>query len=165
MIEAIAVAEKPGRFGKLVMVAPSPRYIDDSDYVGGFSAAQVDELLASLEDNHLGWSAAMAPAIMANADRPELAQELENSFCRTDPAIARKFARITFTSDNRDDLKRIDTPTLILQCADDVIAPVQVGQFVHRQIATSEIVYLQATGHCPNLSAPAEAVRAIRAFV
>jgi sigma-B regulation protein RsbQ len=165
MIGALASIEAPGLFGSLVMVGPSPRYIDDEDYVGGFTAAQIEELLESLDDNHLGWSAAMAPVIMGNPDRPELASELENSFCRTDPTIAREFARTTFTSDNREDLKKVAVRTLILQCADDVIAPRDVGDFVHQHIVGSEIVYLQATGHCPNLSAPAEVIAAIRAFV
>jgi sigma-B regulation protein RsbQ len=165
MIGALAATAAPGVFESLVMIGPSPRYIDDTDYVGGFTAGQIEELLASLDDNHLGWSAAMAPVIMANPDRPELGQELANSFCRTDPAIAREFARTTFTSDNREDLRKVNVRTLILQCADDVIAPRAVGEFVHRHIAGSEIVYLQATGHCPNLSAPAEVIAAIRAFV
>jgi sigma-B regulation protein RsbQ len=165
MIGALATAIAPRLFSRLVMIGPSPRYIDDVDYVGGFSAAQIEELLDALEDNHLGWSAAMAPVIMANPDRPELGEELANSFCRTDPAIAREFARVTFTSDNRGDLARVGARTLILQCAEDVIAPRDVGDFVHKHIAGSEIVYLQATGHCPNLSAPAEVIAAIRAFV
>lgn len=165
MIGALAAAAAPGMFESLVMVGPSPRYMDDEGYVGGFTAAQIDDLLASLDDNHLGWSAAMAPVIMGNPDRPELSSELENSFCRTDPAIAREFARVTFTSDNRDDLHVIGARTLILQCADDVIAPREVGTFLHEHIAGSEIVYLEATGHCPNLSAPAEVIAAIRNFV
>jgi len=165
MIGALAAAAAPGMFESLVMVGPSPRYMDDEGYVGGFTAAQINELLASLDDNHLGWSAAMAPVIMGNPDRPELSSELENSFCRTDPAIAREFARVTFTSDNRDDLHGIGARTLILQCADDVIAPREVGTFLHEHIAGSEIVYLEATGHCPNLSAPAEVIAAIRNFV
>lgn len=165
MIGALAANATPGLFGSLVMIGPSPRYIDDVDYVGGFSAAQIEELLDSLDDNHLGWSAALAPVIMANPDRPELGEELANSFCRTDPVIAREFARVTFTSDNRSDLARVAVRTLILQCADDVIAPRAVGDFVHAHIAGSEIVYLRATGHCPNLSAPAEVIAAIRDFV
>ena len=165
MIGALASNAAPELFGSLVMVCPSPRYMDDEGYTGGFTAAQIDELLQSLDDNHLGWSAAMAPVIMGNPDRPELGKELENSFCRTDPSIARDFARVTFTSDNRDDLRRVGVRTLILQCADDVIAPREVGTFVHEHIAGSEIVYLDATGHCPNLSAPAEVIAAIRNFV
>ena len=165
MIGALATIAAPGLFGRLVMVGPSPRYIDDEGYAGGFTAPEIDELLQSLDDNHLGWSAAMAPVIMGNPDRPELGKELENSFCRTDPAIARAFARVTFTSDNRSDLANISVPTLILQCADDAIAPREVGTFVHERIPGSEIVYLDATGHCPNLSAPAEVIAAVRNFV
>ncbi|MBX3574458.1 MAG: alpha/beta hydrolase [Mesorhizobium sp.] len=115
MIGALASIEAPGMFDKLIMVGPSPRYIDDGDYLGGFSATQIEELLSSLADNHLGWSAAMAPVIMGNSDRPELGDELTNSFCRTDPEIARHFARTTFTSDNRADLRKVEADTLILQ--------------------------------------------------
>jgi sigma-B regulation protein RsbQ len=165
MIGALAAQKTPGMFGKLVMIGPSPRYIDDGDYTGGFSETQIEELLQFLESNHMGWSAQMAPAIMGNPDRPELGQELTNSFCRTDPEIAKAFARVTFKSDNRADLAKVVTPTLILQCTDDIIASKIVGEFVHRAIEGSEIVILEATGHCPNLSAPEEVIAAMRPFV
>ena len=165
MIGGLAAIEEPSRFDALVMVGPSPRYVDDAGYVGGFGRSDIDGLLESLESNYLGWSAAMAPVIMANPDQPELGQELTNSFCRTDPEIARHFARVTFLSDNREDLPRIPVRTLVLQCSDDVIAPRSVGEYVHRRIPGSELVHMKATGHCPNLSAPEETVAAIRAFV
>jgi sigma-B regulation protein RsbQ len=167
MIGALASVLAPGMFSDLVMVGPSPRYIDDDGdgYRGGFTEEQVDELLVFLEDNHLGWSAAMAPAIVANPDRPELGERLTNSFCNTDPAIARQFARVTFHSDNRADLARVTARTLVLQCRDDIIAPEAVGEYVHQQIAGSQYRLLQATGHCPNLSAPEEVTQAIRDFV
>jgi sigma-B regulation protein RsbQ len=165
MIGALACQKAPGMFGKLVMVGPSARYIDDGDYVGGFSESQIEELLQFLEANHMGWSAQMAPAIMGNPDRPELGQELTNSFCRTDPEIAKAFARVTFKSDNRADLAKIDIPTLILQCSEDIIASKQVGEFVHHNIPKSEIIILEATGHCPNLSAPEEVIAAMRTFI
>jgi sigma-B regulation protein RsbQ len=165
MIGVLAVQKAPGMFGKLVLVGPSARYINDGDYVGGFSEKQIEELLQFLESNHMGWSAQMAPAIMGNPDRPELGEELTNSFCRTDPEIAKAFARVTFTSDNRGDLAKVDIPTLILQCSEDIIASKEVGEFVHRGIPNSEIVVLEATGHCPNLSAPDEVVAAMKKFV
>ncbi len=165
MIGALASLKAPGMFSDLVMVGPSPRYIDDEGYNGGFSRSQIDELLEFLADNHLGWASTMAPVIMGNPDRPELGAELENSFCRTDPEIAREFARVTFLSDNRDDLSKIVTRTLVLQCSNDIIAPQSVGEFVHDQIANSEYHLLEATGHCPNLSAPDEVAAAIRDFV
>ena len=165
MIGALASIKDPELFEGLVMVGPSPRYIDDEGYVGGFGEAQIDELLEFLADNHMGWSAAMAPVIMGNAGRPELAQELENSFCRTDPEIAKAFARVTFKSDNRDDLARIPVRTLVLQCSDDLIAPQSVGKFVQAHIPISRLVMIEATGHCPNLSAPDEVIAAIDAFV
>jgi sigma-B regulation protein RsbQ len=165
MIGMLAEIEEPDRFAQLVMVGPSPRYIDDTAYVGGFAEDDIRELLESLDSNYLGWSSAMAPAIMGNPDRPELGAELTESFCRTDPAIARRFAAVTFLSDNRADLARVSTPTLVLQCSSDVIAPAEVGAFVHAAIPDSTLVTLQATGHCPNLSAPAETAAAIAAFV
>jgi sigma-B regulation protein RsbQ len=165
MIGVLATARQPERFARLVLVGPSPRYIDDDGYVGGFTREDIDGLLESLESNYLGWSSAMAPAIMGNAHRPELGEELTNSFCRTDPEIAKQFARVTFLSDNRADLPAVRTPALILQCADDVIAPRGVGEYVHARMPSSELVFLEATGHCPNLSAPAETIAAIRAFL
>lgn len=165
MIGALAALEDPGRFAKLVMIGPSPRYIDEGSYVGGFSEQDIEELLDSLDSNYLGWSSAMAPVIMGNADRPELGQELTESFCRTDPDIAARFARVTFLSDNRDDIAKVDVPTLVLQCKVDAIAPVAVGEFVRDTMPSAELVLLDATGHCPNLSAPEETVRAIKAFV
>lgn len=165
MIGALAAIEEPARFEALVMVGPSPRYIDEPGYVGGFARADIDGLLESLESNYLGWSAAMAPVIMGNPDKPELGAELANSFCLTDPAIARQFARVTFLSDNRADLPRVPVRTLVLQCADDVIAPRSVGEYVSRQIPRSRLVHMKATGHCPNLSAPEETVAAIQSFL
>src|SRR3954468_9283588 len=134
MIGVLAAIKDSTLFESLVLVGPSARYIDDGDYVGGFSPQQIEALLSFLEENHMGWSAQMAPAIMGNPDRPELGEELTNSFCRTDPAIAKEFARVTFKSDNRTDLANVDTPTLILQCSDDIIASKAVGEFVHRAI-------------------------------
>jgi sigma-B regulation protein RsbQ len=165
MIGVLASLNAPELFESLVLVGPSARYIDDGDYTGGFNETQIAELLDFLADNYMGWSRAMAPAIMGNANRPELAEELTNSFCRTDPDIAKAFARVTFTSDNRADLPKVKVRTLILQCSEDVIAPAEVGEYVHRHVPGSEIKYLQATGHCPNLSAPQETISAIRAFV
>ncbi|MEJ3404087.1 alpha/beta hydrolase [Rathayibacter sp. YIM 133350] len=165
MVGILAAAHDPTRFGNLVLVGPSPRYIDDADYTGGFSREDIEGLLDALDSNHLGWSATMAPIIMGNPDRPALGEELTTSFCNVDPAIARHFARVTFTSDNRADLAAVLTPTLVLQSADDAIAPRVVGEYVHDQIADSRFVLLDASGHCPNLSAPEEVVRAIREYL
>jgi sigma-B regulation protein RsbQ len=165
MIGILAATAEPNRFAKLVLVGPSPRYVDDGPYVGGFSESDIAELLDSLESNYLGWSSAMAPVIMGNAGRPELGEELTESFCRTDPQIARQFARVTFTSDNRADLTRVVTPTLVLQSNQDVIAPVAVGEYVAAAIANSKLVLLDATGHCPNLSAPDATADAIADFL
>ncbi len=165
MIGVLAAARAPGRFAKLVLVGPSPRYVNDDGYVGGFTRGDIEELLDSLDSNYLGWSQAMAPVIMGTPGRPELGEELTNSFCRTDPEIAGHFARVTFLSDNRADLAAVRVPTLVLQCSQDVIAPQSVGEYVHQAIAGSRLVVMEATGHCPNLSAPEETVRAIKAFL
>ncbi|HTJ76748.1 MAG TPA: alpha/beta hydrolase [Acidimicrobiales bacterium] len=165
MVGVLAAATAPDRIGALILVGPSPRYIDDGDYAGGFTRDDIDGLLSSLDSNYLGWSSAMAPVIMGNPDRPELGAELTESFCRTDPEIQKRFARVTFLSDNRDDLQAVRIPTLVLQCSDDAIAPAFVGDYVHRHIAGSRLVPLRATGHCPNLSAPEETVAAIAAFL
>lgn len=166
MVGVLATAREPQRFAKLVMVTPSPCYIDDpgTGYVGGFSAADIDELLESLDSNYLGWSAAMAPVIMGNPERPELGQELTNSFCATDPGMAAVFARTTFLSDSRAELASVSVPTLVLECAQDAIAPREVGAFVHAAIPGSRLVTLAATGHCPQLSAPEVTAREIAAF-
>jgi sigma-B regulation protein RsbQ len=166
MIGVLALQEAPELFGALVMIGPNPRYIDDGDYVGGFSRADIVGLLDALDSNHLGWSAQMAPVIMGNhPHHPELAEELTNSFCRTDPDIARQFARVTFLSDNRADLATVAVPTLVLQCSEDVIAPDVVGRYVHQAVPGSRFTQLAAVGHVPHLSAPKETTAAIRDFL
>lgn len=165
MIAALAAVRRPELFSHLVLVAPSPRYIDDGDYRGGFTEVDIEEVLDSLDSNYLGWSAAMAPVIAGNPERPELGQELTESFCRTDPEMARRFARVTFLSDNRSDLAGVSTPTLVLQCRYDALAPVEVGQFVHRAISNSTYVLLDTTGHCPHLSNPTETLAAIESYL
>jgi len=165
MIGVRAAVTAPAAIGALALVCPSPRYTDAPGYTGGFSEAEIDGLLETLDANYLGWSAAMAPVIMGNPDRPELGQELTNSFCRTDPAIAEAFARVTFLSDSRADLPLVAAPTLVIQTTDDAIAPEAVGRFVAEQLPRSTFTQLAATGHCPNLSAPAETTAAIEAFL
>ena len=165
MIGVLAVAEQPDRFAGLVLLTPSPCYIDQGDYRGGFTHDDIEELLESLDSNYLGWSASMAPMIMGNPDRPELGQELTASFCRTDPTIAKAFARVTFLSDQRADLPRVRVPTLVVQSANDAIAPPEVGAYVNAHIPDSRLVTLNATGHCPQLSAPQATAQAIASFV
>jgi sigma-B regulation protein RsbQ len=165
MIGALAAAAVPERFARLVLVGPSPRYIDDDDYAGGFTREDIEGLLDAMDSNYLGWSGQIAQVIMANPERPELGEELANSFCRSDPKIARHFARVTFLSDNRTDLARVPTQSLVLQCSDDAIAPDAVGEYVARQLPDARLVRMAATGHCPNLSAPEETVAAIKAFL
>ena len=167
MIGVLAARRAPELFARLVLVGPSPRYVDDLDngYVGGFSEEDIAGLLESLESNYLGWSGAMAPVIMGNPDQPALGDELTESFCRTDPEIARRFARVTFLSDNRADLAGVTVPTLVLQSTQDVIAPMSVGEYVVEQMPDASLVVLDSTGHCPNLSAPDATTAAIAAFV
>ena len=165
MIAVLAANEEPERFTHLILIGPSPRYINDEGYRGGFDKEDIEELMHALDSNYLGWSANMAPVIMGNQDRPELGEELTNSFCRTNPEIAKQFAKVTFLSDNRKDLELVEVPTLILQCSEDVIAPREVGTYVNQQIRNSVFHLLDATGHCPNLSAPAETVEAIKNYL
>lgn len=161
----IAAGMAPDIFKSLILISPSPSYINEDDYVGGFSKSEIDELLESLNNNHLGWSMAMAPVIMGNPERAQLGNELANSFCKTDPEIAKHFAKTTFLTDKREILKHTTIPVLILQCSSDVIAPVEVGHYMHDQIPDSKLVVMKATGHCPNLSAPEETISAISNFL
>ena len=165
MIGVLAAIKEPERFASLVLIGPSPCYINDGDYMGGFTRRDIDELLEFQESNYLGWASSLGPVIMGNSDRPDLAAELTNSFCRTDPDIARQFAAVTFLSDNRADLPKAQTRSLILQCQQDAIAPMSVGEYVHRQLPNSRLVVLDATGHCPHLSAPDETITAMKSFL
>jgi sigma-B regulation protein RsbQ len=165
MIGLLAAIERPQLFRALVMVAPSPAYINDGDYHGGFERKDIDGLLETLDSNYLGWSAAMAPVIMGTPERPELAQELTNSFCRTDPEIAKQFAHVTFLSDHRADLPKSPVPSLIVQVTHDAIAPVSVGKYLHAHMPRSTLTMIETTGHCPHLSAPEATIAAMRAFL
>jgi sigma-B regulation protein RsbQ len=165
MIGALAAIQRPELFENLVMIGPSPSYVNDGSYVGGFERADIHDLLEMLDNNHAGWSAMMAPIIMGNPDRPELASELEASFCRTDPMHAQHFARVTFLSDNRADLPKLRTRTLILQCDKDAIAPAVVGEYVHKCLPGSQLIIMEATGHCPHLSSAGVVTEAIQRFL
>jgi sigma-B regulation protein RsbQ len=165
MIGLLATIKAPDKFMAQVMVGPSPCYINDGDYVGGFSREDIDELLDTMEANYLGWSSSLAPAIMGVPDRPDLRAELTDSFCRNDPDIAKHFARVTFLSDHRADVPASTVPALILQCSDDLVAPRSVGEFLHRQLPRSTLNIIENVGHCPHLSAPTESSRAIDNFL
>ena len=165
MIGLLAHLKAPELFAAQVMVGPSPCYINDGDYVGGFTREDIDGLLETMESNYLGWSSNMAPAIMGAPGQPELAEELTNSFCRTDPDIARHFARVTFLSDNRADLPRLQAPALILQCTDDIIAPRAVGDYMERVMPNATLALIENSGHCPHLSASSASTDAIDRFL
>jgi sigma-B regulation protein RsbQ len=165
MIGLLATLEAPERFSSQIMLGPSPSYINDGDYVGGFTHEDIDGLLETLESNYLGWSSTMAPAIMGAPEQPELGVELTNSFCRTDPEIAKHFARVTFLSDHRADLPKTTVPALIVQCSDDLIAPQSVGRYMHAVMPRSVLKVISNVGHCPHLSAPCASLDAMEAFL
>jgi sigma-B regulation protein RsbQ len=166
MAGVLAAIREPERFERLILVGPSPRYLNEApDYVGGFERADIEGLLDTMEKNYIGWANSLAPAIMKNPERPELTRELADSFCSTDPEIARRFAEVTFFSDNRRDLPKVDVPALIMQCSDDVIAPLSVGDYVHRHLRGSELRVMRATGHCPHMSDPVETVQIMRDYL
>jgi sigma-B regulation protein RsbQ len=162
----LASIERPELFSKLIMIGPSPRYINEPpDYFGGFERADIEGLLDLMDKNYLGWASFLAPVIMKNQDRPELTGELETSFCSTDPTMARRFAEATFFGDNRSDLRDVSVPSLIMQCSDDAIAPLAVGDYLHRNLPQSTLRVLNATGHCPHMSHPDETIAAIREYL
>ncbi len=165
MIVVLASRLAPERVGALALVCPSPRYIDDEHYVGGFSRETIDSLLASVAGNASVWSAHLASIVMGNPDRPELADELAASFCQTHPEVAAHFAEVTFLSDNRADLPHVTVPTLVMQTREDAIAPEVVGQYVNENIRGSRLVHLDATGHCPHVSHPQETAQALHIFM
>ncbi len=165
MIGMLATIEAPDRFLAQLMIGPSPCYINDGDYIGGFEREDIESLLSTIESNYLGWSSAMAPAIMGAPEQPELGVELTNSFCRTEPTIAKHFARVTFLSDHRAELARSKVPALILQCDDDLIAPMSVGQYMHRVMPQSSLAIIDNVGHCPHLSAPGASTKAMDNFL
>lgn len=165
MTGAIATIKKPGLFDAMVWIGPSPCYVNNPGYIGGFDKKDLDDLFEVMENNYVGWAGFLAPAVMKNENRPELAEELEASFCATDPFITKRFAKVTFFSDNRHDLPKIDLPVLIMQCADDIIAPDAVGEYLSATVTKSKIVRMEATGHCPHLSHPEETVSLIKRFL
>jgi sigma-B regulation protein RsbQ len=165
MVGMLADLRSDTAFAAQIMIGPSPCYINDGDYVGGFTRADIDSLLETLENNYLGWASNMAPAIMGSPEQPELGKELTNSFCRTDPTIAKQFARVTFLSDVRSELPKLNTPSLIVQCHDDLIAPLKVGEYMHRVLPESTLSIIENVGHCPHLSAPSRSAAAIDAFL
>lgn len=165
MIAVLAAVKEPALFSQLVLVGPSPYYLNDGDYRGGFERKDIDDLLAAMDSNFFGWSSMITPVIMGNPDRPELAGELNENFCRTDPTIARHFARVTFLSDSRAELKALTVPSLILQCSSDALVPLAVGDYLHESMQGSSLAVLTATGHCPHLSEPLEMVAAVRGWL
>jgi sigma-B regulation protein RsbQ len=165
MIGLLAAIEKPEFFSNIIMVGPSPCYINNEGYVGGFEKKDIEGLLETMEKNYIGWANFLAPAIMGNKERPELGEELTQSFCSTDPIIANQFAKATFFSDNRKDLSKLKTPSLILQCSEDIIAPVEVGKFIHRNLPGSTLKIMKATGHCPHMSEPDETIELIKEYL
>jgi sigma-B regulation protein RsbQ len=165
MIGVRAAIKQPQYFSQLIFVSPSPAYINDGDYVGGMERGDLEALFAMMDSNYLGWSSSMAPLIMGNPEIPELGEELTANFCATDPDIARQFARVTFLSDNRADLSKLTVPSLTLQCADDILAPLHIGHYIKKHTPKNSLTFMKATGHCPHLSAPVETIEAINSYL
>ena len=165
MVGVLAAKREPERFARLILIGPSPRYINDPPYVGGFERADIEGLLETMDKNYIGWANFLAPAIMKNPDRPELASELTESFCSTDPVIARRFAEVTFFADNREDLAHVRVPSLILQCSEDIIAPNAVGEYLHTELPGSTLRVMKATGHCPHMSHPQETIQLMQDYL
>ena len=165
MIGLLAAVERPEYFKEMVMIGPSPCYINKDDYTGGFERRDIEGLLETMEKNYIGWANFMAPNIMGNPERPALGQELSESFCSTDPLIASQFAKATFFSDNREDLSKLRTSSLILQCSDDIIAPLSVGDYLHHNLSNSVLKVMRAKGHCPHMSEPEETISLIKEYL
>jgi len=166
VIGMLASIQEPERFARLILIGPSPCYINDPPaYVGGFERADIEGLLDVMEKNYIGWASFLAPVVMKNQERPELTQELEESFCSTDPKIARRFAEATFFSDNRSDLPKVTVPSLIMQCSEDAIAPLEVGDYLQRHLRQGTLRVMEATGHCPHMSHPEETIRIIKEYL
>lgn len=165
MIGLLASLHAPQHFKQLVMVGPSPCYVNDGDYIGGFTRSDIEGLLDTMDKNYIGWANFLAPAIMGNADKPELGEELKQSFCSTDPVIARRFAEVTFFADNRADLAKAKIPSLILQCSEDIIAPLPVGHYLHQNLPNSRLKVMEVSGHCPHMSAPQETIALIKEYL
>jgi sigma-B regulation protein RsbQ len=165
MVGVLAANREPERFSRLILVGPSPRYINDAPYVGGFERAEIEGLLETMEKNYIGWANFLAPAIMKNPERPELGAELTESFCSTDPIIARRFAEATFYADNRGDLASVKVPSLILQCSDDMVAPLEVGNYLSANLPASTLRVMSANGHCPHMSHPDETIALIKEYL
>ncbi|MCC3158727.1 alpha/beta hydrolase [Hymenobacter sp. 15J16-1T3B] len=165
MIGALAAIREPDRFARLLLLCPSPYYLNEADYHGGFDRADIDNMLGFMERDFVEWADSFAPLIMGNPDRPTLSAELIHSFCQNDPAIAKQFARVTFLSDNRPDLVQLRTPCLLVQCAEDLIAPLEVGDYLRETIPQATLVTLPVSGHCPHVSAPRETLAALEAYM
>jgi sigma-B regulation protein RsbQ len=165
MIGMLAAKLEPHRFSRIIMLGPSACYINDPHYKGGLEREMVDGILATIDAGTHDWAYNLAPVIMGNPDRPELAAELSTLFCELDPKVASQFARATFLSDNRPQLAALKVPTLIMQCSEDIVAPEAAGSFIHRSIPGSTMVKLQATGHVPQVSAPMETISVMKGYL
>jgi sigma-B regulation protein RsbQ len=164
-IAVLAANAQPERFRALVLVAPTPSFMNDADYRGGFSREDIEGLTEMIDANYLGWSQQMAPTIAGQAPGEPAADDLTQSFCRTDPRIAQHFARVTFYADCREDMKRLSTPSLILHCDDDPLVPMEVGDWMQANIPGSRLEILTVSGHCPHMTAPEQTIQAMRRYL
>jgi sigma-B regulation protein RsbQ len=165
MIGLLAVNRAAETFSSIVFIGPSPRYLNDVNYRGGLERAELEELLEIMDSNYLGWSSTMAGHIMGNHDRPELADGLATSFCSTNPEIAKKFARVTFLSDNREDLPKLKVPSLTIQCKEDFLTNDDIATFIQKITPGNQISFLDSSGHCPHLSDPDSVIKALKSFL
>lgn len=165
MIGMLAAIQEPGRFRQLLLLCPSPCYLNEGSYHGGFERRDLEEMLAFMDKDFVGWADYITPFIMGNPDRPSLTAELAHSFCQNDPTIARQFARVTFLGDNRADLTQCRTPCLLVQCAEDIIAPLEVGDYLRETLPDAQLITLPVAGHCPHVSAPSETLDALETFM
>ena len=165
VIGLLASLQAPDRFERAILVGPSPCYMNVGDYVGGFERRDLEGLLDLMEKNYIGWAAFLAPVVMKNPGHPELVQELQESFCATDPRVTRQFAKATFLSDYRKEMESVKVPSLILQCSEDAIAPDAVGHYLNRVLPDSTFKQMAATGHCPHMSHPAETIALIKEYL
>jgi sigma-B regulation protein RsbQ len=165
VVGLLASIRQPERFARLILLGPSACYVNDGDYVGGFERKDIEGLLDLMDKNYIGWANFLAPVVMKNPEHGELTAELRESFCSTDPRITRNFASATFLSDNRADMPKVTVPSLVLQTREDAIAPIEVGRYVHRSLSGSTFNLMNATGHCPHMSHPAETIALMKDYL
>ncbi|WP_316806398.1 alpha/beta hydrolase [Pedobacter agri] len=165
MIGMIAALQIPESFKKLIFIGPSPRYLNDRDYIGGFESADIESIFTQIAEDYVGWTKGISPAVMDKAEQPELADFLQECFEETEPSIALAFAMATFKADYRHQIKNLRVPSLTLQSSNDMMAPQSAGEYIHQNTRDNFLVVMKATGHFPHISEPKETIREIKDFI